>query len=62
MAGATAPGRAAPGAPWPSTGPRRSICLYAPSVAPSEMGVHMLDLAAEYVGQADVSVMCWAPA
>jgi glycosyltransferase involved in cell wall biosynthesis len=24
------------------------------------MGVHMLDLAAEYAGHADVSVMCWA--
>ena len=38
---------------------RRSICLYTPSIAPSGMGVHMLDLAAEYVQHADVAVMCW---
>ncbi len=62
MPGVAAPGSALPGALWPSSGPRRSICLYTPSVAPSGMGVHMLDLAAEYVGQADVSVMCWATA
>ncbi len=38
---------------------RRSVCLYTPSVDPSGMGAHMLDLAAEWVGQADVSVMAW---
>ncbi len=38
---------------------RRSICLYTPSVAPSGMGVHMVDLAADYVRRYDVSVMCW---
>ncbi len=37
----------------------RSVCLYTPSVDPSGMGAHMLDLAAEWVGQADVSVMAW---
>lgn len=38
----------------------RSICLYTPSVNPSGMGSHMLDLAAEYVRWADVTVMAWA--
>ena len=41
---------------------RRSLCLYTPSRAPSGMGVHMLDLAADYVRHADVSVMCWETA
>ena len=36
---------------------RRSICFYTPSADPSGMGVHMLDLVAEYVGTADVSLM-----
>ncbi|SNR51621.1 glycosyltransferase family 4 protein [Blastococcus mobilis] len=36
---------------------RRSIRLYTPSVDPSGMGVHMLDLVAEFVGTADVSLM-----
>jgi glycosyltransferase involved in cell wall biosynthesis len=40
--------------------PRRlSICLYSPSVDPSGMGAHMLDLAAEFRSQADVSLLCW---
>ena len=38
---------------------RRSICLYTPSVDPSGMGAHMVDLVAEYVLHADVSLMCW---
>lgn len=38
---------------------RRSICLYTPSVDPSGMGAHMVDLVAEYVAHADVSLMCW---
>jgi glycosyltransferase involved in cell wall biosynthesis len=36
---------------------RRSICLYTPSAEPSGMGAHMLDLVAEYVTSADVSIM-----
>jgi glycosyltransferase involved in cell wall biosynthesis len=39
---------------------RRSLCLYTPSVDPSGMGAHMLDLIAEYVGTADVSLMARA--
>jgi glycosyltransferase involved in cell wall biosynthesis len=40
--------------------PRRlSICLYSPSIDPSGMGAHMLDLATEFRSQADVSVLCW---
>jgi glycosyltransferase involved in cell wall biosynthesis len=40
--------------------PRRlSICLYSPSVDPSGMGAHMLDLATEFRSRADVSVLCW---
>ena len=42
---------------WPRR--RRSICLYSPSVDPSGMGAHMLDLAAVFRSQADVSVLCW---
>ncbi len=43
--------------------PRRlSICLYSPSVDPSGMGAHMLDLATEFRSQADVSVLCWGTA
>ncbi len=38
---------------------RLSICLYSPSVDPSGMGAHMLDLAAEFRSRADVSVLCW---
>ena len=41
------------------SGPRRSICLYTPSADPSGMGAHMLDLAAEYVRSADVTVLAW---
>ena len=40
----------------------RSVCLYTPSVDPSGMGAHMLDLAAEFVPHLDVSVMCWGTA
>ena len=39
---------------------RLSICLYTPSVDPSGMGAHMVDLAAELTAVADVSVMAWA--
>ena len=39
---------------------RLRICLYTPSVDPSGMGSHMIDLAIEYVGSGvDVSVLCW---
>ena len=38
---------------------RLSVCLYTPSVDPSGMGAHMLDLAAQYLPQVQVSVMCW---
>lgn len=38
---------------------RLSVCLYTPSFAPSGMGGHMVDLAAEYVPDVDVSVMAW---
>jgi glycosyltransferase involved in cell wall biosynthesis len=38
----------------------RSLCLYTPSADPSGMGAHMLDLVAEYVGTAGVSVMARA--
>ena len=40
----------------------RSICLYTPSADPSGMGVHMLELAAEYVSSAEVSLMAWSTA
>ena len=36
---------------------RRSLCFYTPSADPSGMGVHMLDLVAESVGTADVSLL-----
>lgn len=39
--------------------PRFSVCLYTPSVDPSGMGSHMLDLAAAYLPDVQVSVMCW---
>ncbi|HEX2054828.1 MAG TPA: glycosyltransferase family 4 protein [Actinomycetota bacterium] len=39
--------------------PGRSICLYTPSVDPSGMGEHMLDLASEFVAHANVSLMAW---
>ncbi|MGY1914277.1 glycosyltransferase family 4 protein [Blastococcus sp. SYSU DS0973] len=45
---------------WPRR--RLSICLYTPSVDPSGMGSHMLDLAAEFRSTADVSVLCWGTA
>lgn len=35
----------------------RSICLYTPSVDPSGMGMHMLDLVAAFAGASDVSLM-----
>ena len=38
----------------------RSVCLYTPSVDASGMGAHMVDLAAEFAGVRDVSVMAWA--
>jgi glycosyltransferase involved in cell wall biosynthesis len=38
------------------------VCLYTPSVDPSGMGAHMLDLAAEYLPGVEVSVMCWPTA
>src|SRR3954452_24926993 len=41
---------------------RLSICLYSPSVDPSGMGAHMLDLAMEFRSRADVSVLCWGTA
>ncbi|MGY1985333.1 glycosyltransferase family 4 protein [Blastococcus sp. SYSU DS0669] len=47
-------------AAWPRR--RLSICLYSPSVDPSGMGSHMLDLAAEFRSEADVSVLCWGTA
>lgn len=38
----------------------RSVCLYTPSIDPSGMGAHMLDLAAEYVTAGiETSVMAW---
>jgi glycosyltransferase involved in cell wall biosynthesis len=36
---------------------RPSICLYTPSADPSGMGAHMLDLVAEYVAVAEISVL-----
>ena len=39
---------------------RRSLCLYTPSADPSGMGAHMLDLVAEFVGTAEVSLMARA--
>jgi glycosyltransferase involved in cell wall biosynthesis len=39
---------------------RLSVCLYTPSVDPSGMGGHMIDLAADYAHQLDVTVMAWA--
>jgi len=43
----------------PGRGRRPSVCLYTPSVDPSGMGAHMLDLTAEFLPQVAVSVMCW---
>ena len=40
----------------------RSICLYTPSADPSGMGAHLLDLAAQQVRSADVSVLAWPTA
>jgi glycosyltransferase involved in cell wall biosynthesis len=40
-------------------GERLAVCLYTPSYAPSGMGGHMVDLAAEYAPTADVTVMAW---
>ena len=37
----------------------RAICLYTPSADPSGMGVHLLELAGQYVRDADVSVLAW---
>ncbi len=39
---------------------RLSVCLYTPSMDPSGMGGHMVDLAAEYAPDVDVTVMAWA--
>ena len=36
---------------------RRSICFYTPSIDPSGMGEHMVDLVTEYAGTADVALM-----
>ncbi len=38
---------------------RLSVCLYTPSVDPSGMGAHMVDLAAEYSPDVEVTVMAW---
>ena len=38
---------------------RLSVCLYTPSYDPSGMGAHMVDLAAEYAAELDVTVMAW---
>lgn len=51
---------AADAAAHPPRAPRRAICLYTPSADPSGMGMHMLDLAAEYASGADVSLLAWA--
>jgi len=50
-----------PGALPAARGPvrHRSVCLYSPSADPSGMGSHMLDLAAEYLTDSDVSLMLW---
>lgn len=54
------PGRAGVPAPARPDGTSRlSVCLYTPSVDPSGMGTHMLDLAAAYLPDVQVSVMCW---
>ncbi len=59
--------RGKPAGQWPSEAARRralpgrwgSVCLYTPSVSPSGMGAHMLDLAAEYLSFVEVRVMAW---
>ena len=57
---ATGVGDARPGVGSPAwSGRRLSVCLYTPSVDPSGMGAHMLDLAAEFRSRLDVSLMCW---
>jgi glycosyltransferase involved in cell wall biosynthesis len=43
-------------------GRRRAVSLYTPSADPSGMGVHMIELASEYVRTSDVSVLAWATA
>ncbi|MDP9395448.1 MAG: glycosyltransferase family 4 protein [Actinomycetota bacterium] len=54
-------GRRSPVRHFPRAVPEpRSVCLYTPSVDASGMGAHMVDLAAEFAGVADVSVMAWA--
>ncbi len=55
---AARPGAAGPGVP----APRRAVCLYTPSAYPSGMGGHMLELAGEYVADADVSLLAWPTA
>ena len=54
----------ASGGRWFENGRRErgiaSVCLYTPSVDPSGMGGHMIDLAAEYLPEIEVSVMAWA--
>ena len=37
----------------------RPVCLYTPSADPSGMGAHMVDLAAEYAPDRDVSLLAW---
>ena len=48
--------------PQPAPPAACRVCLYTPSVDPSGMGAHMLDLAAEYLPGVEVSVMCWPTA
>lgn len=38
---------------------RLSVCLYTPSADPSGMGAHMVDLAAEFLPDVDVTLMAW---
>ncbi|WP_369133673.1 glycosyltransferase family 4 protein [Modestobacter sp. I12A-02662] len=57
----SAPAGAQDGRPVPGGSHRRrlSVCLYTPSVDPSGMGSHMVDLAAEYQPDVVVTVMAW---
>ena len=45
-----------------TSGRRLAVCLYTPSYDPSGMGGHMVDLAAEYAPDVDVTVMAWPTA
>ncbi|MDP9373399.1 MAG: glycosyltransferase, partial [Chloroflexota bacterium] len=64
LSASVVPASDARGAPVPRKarlwGGAARICLYTPSADPSGLGAHLLDLAAEYVGCAEVSVMCRA--